>query len=125
MKHKILLSGGGTMGSVSPLIAVYQEIAGRQPDAEFLFVGTANGPERAAVESYKIPYRSIVAGKFRRYFDWRNLIDPFKVIVGFFQSLAVLIKFRPQAVMIAGADVGVPLAYAAGLLRIPVLISIP
>ncbi|MFA6228340.1 MAG: UDP-N-acetylglucosamine--N-acetylmuramyl-(pentapeptide) pyrophosphoryl-undecaprenol N-acetylglucosamine transferase [Patescibacteria group bacterium] len=122
MKYKILLSGGGTMGSVSPLIAVYQEIKKRQSEAEFLFVGTANGPERSAVESYKIPFLAVTSGKFRRYFSWQNFIDPFKIIWGFLQSLKILLAFRPQLVMVAGAYVGVPLAWAAGLLRIPILI---
>lgn len=110
------------MGSVSPLVAVYQEIKKRQPDAEFLFVGTANGPERTAVESYKIPFVSISSGKFRRYFSWQNVLDPFKVILGFFQALKILLTFRPQAIMIAGAYVGVPVAWASWVLRIPVLI---
>ncbi|MFA6593857.1 MAG: undecaprenyldiphospho-muramoylpentapeptide beta-N-acetylglucosaminyltransferase [Candidatus Buchananbacteria bacterium] len=122
MKYKLLLSGGGTMGSVSPLVAVYQEIKKRQPDVEFLFVGTSAGPERGAVESYKIPFVSISSGKFRRYFSWQNFFDPFKVIIGFFQALKILLAFRPRAIMIAGAYVGVPLAWAAWLLKIPVLI---
>ncbi|MFA5125155.1 MAG: undecaprenyldiphospho-muramoylpentapeptide beta-N-acetylglucosaminyltransferase [Patescibacteria group bacterium] len=122
MKYKLLLSGGGTMGSVSPLIAVCQEIKKRQPEAEFLFVGTAGGPERAAVESYKIPFAVIASGKFRRYFSWQNFTDPFKIVKAFCQSIKILLAFRPQAVMVAGAYVGVPLAWAAWFLRIPVLI---
>lgn len=119
---KILLSGGGTMGSVSPLIATYQEIKRISPETEFLFIGTSDGPEKEAILSYKIPFRSIVAGKWRRYFDLRNLIDPFKVIWGFIQAFFVLGKFRPNAVMVAGAFVGVPVAWAAWVRRIPVLI---
>lgn len=119
---RILLSGGGTMGSVSPLVATYQEIKTLRPETEFLFVGTADGPEKAAVESYKIPFRAIASGKWRRYFDLRNLVDPFKVFWGFIQSYFILKKFRPNAVMVAGAFVGVPIAWAARLHRIPVLI---
>jgi len=119
---RILLSGGGTMGSVSPLIAAYQEIKKLRPEAEILFVGTKEGPEKAVIESYKIPFRSIASGKWRRYFDLRNLVDPFKVFWGFVQAYFILGKFRPNAVMIAGAFVGVPVAWAAWLRRIPVLI---
>ena len=53
---KILFAGGGTMGSVSPLLAVYQELKDREPETEFLFVGTKTGPEKKSVESYKIPF---------------------------------------------------------------------
>jgi UDP-N-acetylglucosamine--N-acetylmuramyl-(pentapeptide) pyrophosphoryl-undecaprenol N-acetylglucosamine transferase len=120
--NKILLSGGGTMGSVSPLLAVYQEIKSRQPKTEFLFVGTKSGPEKAAVESYKIPFASIPAGKFRRYFAWQNFVDPFWILAGFFQSFKIIRRFKPQAIMIAGAYVGVPLAWAGWLLKVPVLV---
>lgn len=110
------------MGSVSPLLAVYTEIKSRQPETEFLFIGTDNGPEKSSVESYKIPYQSIASGKLRRYFDWRNFSDPFKIALGFFQSYKVIKKFKPNAVMVAGAFVGVPVAWAAKLSGVPVLV---
>ncbi|MFA6918577.1 MAG: UDP-N-acetylglucosamine--N-acetylmuramyl-(pentapeptide) pyrophosphoryl-undecaprenol N-acetylglucosamine transferase [Patescibacteria group bacterium] len=120
---KILLSGGGTMGSVSPLIAVYEEFKKSSHGSDkFLFIGTESGPERKAVESYKIPFKSISSGKFRRYFSWQNFTDPFKIILGFFQAFGIVWKFRPEAVMVAGAFVGVPVAYAAWLLHIPVIV---
>jgi len=122
MSLKILLAGGGTMGSVSPLIAVYQEIKAKYPETEFLFIGTKSGPEKEAVESYKIKFTSIASGKLRRYFDWNNLLDPFRVIGGFFQIFFILMRFRPNVVMVAGSFVGVPVAWAAWICRIPVLI---
>ena len=122
MAKKILFSGGGTMGSVSPLLAVAAELLARDAATEFLFVGTTDGPEREAVESYKIPFQAIAAGKLRRYFDWRNLTDPWRVAQGFFQAKKILKSFRPDAVMVAGAYVGVPLAWAAKLSGVPVLV---
>ena len=119
---KILFSGGGTMGSVSPLIAVYQEIKEKRSDVEFMFIGTKTGPEKEAVESYKIPFRAIASGKLRRYLSWQNFTDPFRIVVGFFQSFFILSKFRPNVVMVAGGFVGVPVAWTAWLLHIPVLI---
>lgn len=122
MSKKILFSGGGTMGSVSPLIAAWQEIKSVEPSTSFLFIGTESGPEKKVIESCKIPFLSISSGKFRRYFDWQNFTDPFKIIKGFFQSLKIIIDFKPDAVMIAGSFVGVPVAWAAWVLRVPVLI---
>lgn len=110
------------MGSVSPLIAVYEKIKKENPQVEFLFIGTKSGPEEEAIASYKIPFRAIYSGKWRRYFDWANLFDPFKIFSGFSQSFFILLAFRPQAVMVAGSFVGVPVAWAAWLLGIPVLI---
>jgi len=119
---RILLSGGGTMGPVSPLIAVYQKLKAQKPDTEFLFVGTKNGPEKKVIESYKIDFKAISSGKFRRYFSLRNLLDPFKIIAGFFQSILILKKFKPNAIVIAGGFVGVPVSLAANILHIPVLV---
>lgn len=121
-QKKILLVGGGTGGSVSPLIAVYQRIKEQAPETKFLFIGGQAGPEQAMVSSYKISFQTVMSGKFRRYFSWHNFIDPFKIIGAFFQSLFLLIKFKPNVIMIAGSFVGVPVAWAAAILRIPVLI---
>src|SRR3989344_2985220 len=119
---RILLSGGGTMGSVSPLIAVYEKIKKDQPETEFLFIGSQIGPERRVIEGYKIPFQEIASGKLRRYFTWSNFLDPFKIFWGFCQSLLIIMKFRPQVVMVAGSFIGGPVAWAAGFLRVPVLI---
>lgn len=110
------------MGSVSPLLAVYSEIKKHHKETEFLFVGTESGPEKAAVSSYKIPYKAVSSGKLRRYFDWRNLTDPFRIVAGFFQSLKIIREFKPDAIMVAGAFVGVPLAWAGKISGVPVLV---
>jgi len=122
MVKKILLSGGGTMGSVSPLIAVYCEIKKNYPETEFLFVGTAFGPEKATLAGYQITFQAIASGKFRRYFSWQNFFDPIKILAGFFQALKIIFKFKPAAVMVAGSFVGVPVAWAAWFCRVPVLV---
>ncbi len=122
MAKRILLSGGGTMGSVSPLIAVWQEIKENNGEADFLFIGTKSGPERSVVESYKIPFLAIDSGRLRRYFDWQNFTDPLKIVAGFFQAAKAILDFKPDAVMVAGSFVGVPVAWASWILRVPVLI---
>lgn len=110
------------MGSVSPLVAVYEKIKKNQPKTKFLFIGSKTGPEKKVIEGYKIPFLEISTGKLRRYFDWSNFIDPFKIGWGFLQSLVIIIKFKPQVVMVAGSFIGVPVVWAAGFLRVPVLI---
>ena len=110
------------MGSVSPLIAVYEKIKKDQPDTEFIFIGSKTGPEKKVIEGYKIPFREISSGKLRRYLSWSNFFDPGKIFWGWLQSLLIIIKFKPQVVMVAGSFIGVPVAWAACLLRVPVLI---
>lgn len=119
---KILLSGGGTGGSVSPLLAIVEQLRHKQPDVEFLWLATKHGPEEKLVTAYNIPIKKIFSGKFRRYFSLKNFLAPFLVIAGFFQSLAIIFKFKPQLVLAAGGFVAVPVVWAAWILKKPSLI---
>jgi UDP-N-acetylglucosamine--N-acetylmuramyl-(pentapeptide) pyrophosphoryl-undecaprenol N-acetylglucosamine transferase len=69
-----------------------------------------------------IKYQSIYSGKFRRYFSFRNITDFFSIFLGFIQSFFLLRKFKPQAVLSAGAFVSVPLSLAAWFYRVPIFI---
>lgn len=119
---KVLLTGGGTGGSVTPLIAVAQEIRKQIPKTQFLFIGTKRGPEEMLARAERLPFQAITAGKLRRYFSWRNLIDPLLVIAGFFQAWTKLSQYHPDVIFGAGAYVSVPVIWAARLLHIPTLI---
>ncbi|MBU1119133.1 undecaprenyldiphospho-muramoylpentapeptide beta-N-acetylglucosaminyltransferase [Patescibacteria group bacterium] len=121
-EQKIVLVGGGTAGSVMPLIAIYQKLRTQKQKYTFLFLGTKNGIEKDIALSEDIPFTAIISGKFRRYFDVRNLIDPFKTIAGIFQSLYVLSKYKPEVVLSAGSFVATPVIWAAWLLGIPVIV---
>jgi len=116
---KILFSGGGTLGPVTPLLAVHQEILNRKIQAEFLWVGTKAGPEYELITNYKIPFISISSGKLRRYFSIQNFIDPFRILMGMFQSMSIIRKFKPDVIATAGGYVAVPVAWAAKLLKVP------
>ncbi|MCG2698164.1 undecaprenyldiphospho-muramoylpentapeptide beta-N-acetylglucosaminyltransferase [Candidatus Parcubacteria bacterium] len=121
---KILLTGGGTGGSVAPLLAI-SDVGCRMSDVgkfKFTWIGTRNGVEKQMVQKENIKFISIASGKFRRYFSIKNFIDLFKIIFAFFQSLAILIKEKPALVMSAGSFASVPVVWAAWLLRVPVLI---
>jgi UDP-N-acetylglucosamine--N-acetylmuramyl-(pentapeptide) pyrophosphoryl-undecaprenol N-acetylglucosamine transferase len=115
---KIILTGGGTLGSVIPILAVAQELKRQRPETEFLWIGTKDGSEKSLVESYNIPFQAISSGKLRRYFSLKNFLDPFRVIVGFFQSIGIIRKFKPDLVLAAGGFVGVPVIWAAWLLGV-------
>ena len=119
---RILLAGGGTGGPVSPLLAVAEEIKKIAPSAKFCFVGTKKGPERQMVQSFKIPFYNIPAGKLRRYYSWQNFISPLFIAAGFIKSLYLLKKIKPDCVFGAGSFAQVPLIWAAWVLKIPSLI---
>jgi UDP-N-acetylglucosamine--N-acetylmuramyl-(pentapeptide) pyrophosphoryl-undecaprenol N-acetylglucosamine transferase len=116
---KVLFAGGGTMGSVSPLVAIYQGLKEQDKNLEVLWLGTKKGPEKEFLSDYQIPFKSIINAKWRQYFSLANLFTPFFVAASFFQCLIILIKFKPDAILTAGSFVAVPVVYAAAFLRIP------
>ena len=120
---KVILSGGGTAGSVMPLLAIYSEIKKQRGDTEFLFIGTRKGePEKKILSSYHIPFRPIFGGKLRRYFDLRNISDILLILIGFIQSIYIILKFRPDVVMGAGGFISVPVIWAAWVLQKKIII---
>jgi UDP-N-acetylglucosamine--N-acetylmuramyl-(pentapeptide) pyrophosphoryl-undecaprenol N-acetylglucosamine transferase len=122
MKRKFILTGGGTMGSVTPLLAVAEELKKRGSGAEFLWIGTKKGPEKKVVELFGIKFTSVPAGKLRRYFSGWNFLTPFLIAAGFFKSLWLIFKFKPQMILSAGGFVGVPVIWAGWILRVPSLV---
>ena len=120
---KIVLSGGGTLGSVSPTIAVWQALKEKETNLEALFIGTAKGPEKSFLRQYpEIEFRSIPSGKLRRYFSLQNFLDFFLILAGLFKSLVILSKFRPKVILAAGGFVSVPVILAAKIFGIKVAI---
>jgi len=120
---KVILAGGGTAGSVMPLLSIATELKKQKQDTEFLFVGTKRGePEQKILENYNIPFTSIYSGKFRRYFDLRNITDIFLIIIGFFQALQLISKYKPDVILGAGSYVQLPVIWAGWILRKKILI---
>lgn len=122
----ILFVGGGTLGSVTPLLAVAEELH-RQSQISNLkfqisFWGTRSGPERVLVAAYKIPFVTIPSGKFRRYWDVQNVSDSFIIFWAFLVSCVRFLRQRPSIVVGAGAFVQVPVMWAAACFRIPIVI---
>jgi UDP-N-acetylglucosamine--N-acetylmuramyl-(pentapeptide) pyrophosphoryl-undecaprenol N-acetylglucosamine transferase len=119
---RILLAGGGSGGSATPVLAVAEALRKREPAAQFLFVGTADGPERALAEAAGCEFVAIAAGKLRRYLDWRNVADAGRVPLGIVQALQVVSRYRPQVGFGAGGFAAVPPLLAAAVLRVPIVI---
>lgn len=117
---RIIFTGGGTLGPVTPLIAVIRAVRASAPGAAIDWIGTKGGPEERMVRAAGIPYHGVSAGKLRRYFSWSNLTDPLKIARGFFEARSLLKKLRADAVVSAGGFVAVPVAWAARSRGIPV-----
>lgn len=116
---KIILSGGGTLGPVTPLLAIASAYKSQHPYADFIWLGTKNGPEKKLVIEAGIKFIAIPSGKLRRYFSLSNFTDIFKLISAYFFCLNYLKQEKPDLLISAGGFVSVPLHLAAGRLKIP------
>ena len=117
---KIILTGGGTAGHVTPNIALLPRL--REAGFEITYIGSYNGIEKQLLKEQKIPYYGISSGKLRRYFDIKNFSDPLKVIKGLGQSIRLMRKLKPDLVFSKGGFVSVPVILAARFCHIPSII---
>lgn len=117
---RIILTGGGTAGHVTPNIALIPRL--RELGYDIQYIGSYNGIEKKLIEEFGIPYHGIASGKLRRYFDLKNFSDPFRVIKGFFQANKLLKELKPDIVFSKGGFVTVPVVQAAKRQHIPVII---
>ncbi|MCI6794432.1 MAG: undecaprenyldiphospho-muramoylpentapeptide beta-N-acetylglucosaminyltransferase [Lachnospiraceae bacterium] len=117
---RIVLTGGGTAGHVTPNIALIPGL--KERGYEIFYIGSYNGIEKKLIEDMNIPYYGISTGKLRRYFDLKNISDPFRVLKGIHEAREILKKIRPDIIFSKGGFVAVPVALAASNLKIPLLI---
>ncbi|MCR4651593.1 MAG: undecaprenyldiphospho-muramoylpentapeptide beta-N-acetylglucosaminyltransferase [Lachnospiraceae bacterium] len=117
---KIVLTGGGTAGHVTPNIALLPEL--KEAGFEAYYIGSYDGIEKRLIADYNIPYYGISTGKFRRYFDLKNFSDPFRVLRGMKEAKKILKEIRPDVVFSKGGFVAVPVVRAAASLKIPCVI---
>jgi UDP-N-acetylglucosamine--N-acetylmuramyl-(pentapeptide) pyrophosphoryl-undecaprenol N-acetylglucosamine transferase len=117
---KIVMTGGGTAGHVTPNIALMPSL--KDADFQISYIGSYSGIEKQLIEEKGIPYYGISSGKLRRYRSLKNLSDPFRVIRGYFQSRRLMRKLAPDIVFSKGGFVSVPVVLAAAHRHIPVII---
>lgn len=118
-KYKIIMTGGGTAGHVTPNIALAPKL--KEKGFEIKYIGSREGIEKEIIKDAGIPYYEISSGKLRRYFDMKNFSDPFKVMKGVFQASRILSKEKPDVIFSKGGFVAVPVVIAASMKRIPVV----
>lgn len=117
---KIVMTGGGTAGHVTPNIALFPALKEQGYDIEY--IGSYNGIEKKLITAQNIKYHGISSGKLRRYFSWQNFIDPFRVIKGFFEAKKLIKELQPDVLFSKGGFVSVPVVLAAHKNKIPIVI---
>jgi UDP-N-acetylglucosamine--N-acetylmuramyl-(pentapeptide) pyrophosphoryl-undecaprenol N-acetylglucosamine transferase len=118
-KNKILLTGGGTLGSVIPLLAIHDYL---KDEAKFFWVGSKNGIEKNVVIEAGLPIYEISSGKLKRYWSWDNVLSPWLILLGIWQSFKIIKTEQPNLLITAGSFVSVPVAIACWLKRVPILV---
>lgn len=117
---RIVLTGGGTAGHVTPNIALLPRL--KELGYDIHYIGSYEGMEKKLIQDCDIPYYGISSGKLRRYFDVKNFSDPFKVLKGYGQARKLLKKLKPDVVFSKGGFVSVPVVFAAKHCHIPAII---
>lgn len=117
---RIILTGGGTAGHVTPNIALIPRLKELQYD--IYYIGSYNGMEKDLIVTHRIPYYGISSGKLRRYFSLKNFTDPFRVLKGFREANALVKKLKPDVIFSKGGFVSVPVVFAGKRNHVPVII---
>lgn len=119
---RLLFSGGGTLGPVTPLIAIIEKIKKDRPQDEIFWISTKRGVENEFLKKLDIKIYPISCAKLRRYISIQNFFDIFKFIYSLFVSYFLLQKIKPNIVITAGGYVSVPIVIIAKLLKIKILV---
>ena len=117
---RIILTGGGTAGHVTPNIALIPKL--RELGYDIQYIGSYNGIEKELIEPFGIPYHGISSGKLRRYFSLQNFTDPFRVIKGFGEARKLIKSLKPDVIFSKGGFVSVPVVLAGKRCKVPVII---
>ncbi len=117
---KIVMTGGGTAGHVTPNIALMPSL--KDAGFEISYIGSYDGIERGLIEKLGIPYYGVSTGKLRRYMDVRNFSDPFRVLKGIREAKKIMKDIAPDVVFSKGGFVAVPVVKAAASLKIPCVV---
>lgn len=119
MIQHIVFTGGGTAGHVTPNLALIE--AAQKEGWEMAYIGAKDSVEQKMIHNINVPFYAVKSGKLRRYFSWKNFLDPFNILLGIAQSWHLMGKLKPDVVFSKGGFVAFPVVFAAWLRRIPVV----
>lgn len=119
-QKRIVLTGGGTAGHVMPHLALIPTLL--QEGYDIHYIGTRDGIEKRIIGQVEgVTYHEVKSGKLRRYHDWKNFTDPFRVLAGAAESVRLMAQLKPDVCFSKGGFVSVPVVYGAWRNHVPVL----
>jgi len=121
---EIVFTGGGTGGHIFPIIAVIREMKRNYPrqDMKLFYIGPKDDYSLTLLDQENVAIKKILAGKLRRYFSFKNLIDIFKIPIGMLQSFFYLFFIAPDIVISKGGYGSFPVVISARILHIPIFL---
>lgn len=120
MGRKILFTGGGSSGHVTPNLALIEEF--QKIGWDISYIGSKNGIEKSLIERESVPFYHIPSGKLRRHFAWKNFSDIFRVLLGIISAWILLGKIKPDIIFSKGGFVAFPVVFAGWSRKIPVIV---
>ncbi|RAP28420.1 UDP-N-acetylglucosamine--N-acetylmuramyl-(pentapeptide) pyrophosphoryl-undecaprenol N-acetylglucosamine transferase [Brevibacillus laterosporus] len=121
---KIIFTGGGSAGHVTANLVLIPTCT--EENYEIHYIGSENGIEKRLVTEYEqVHYHGVSTGKLRRYFDWKNVTDVYKVIKGILQAYLLIRKVKPDVVFSLGGFVSVPVVLGAKMNGVATIIHEP
>ncbi|MBA22843.1 MAG: undecaprenyldiphospho-muramoylpentapeptide beta-N-acetylglucosaminyltransferase [Flavobacteriales bacterium] len=120
---KFIISGGGTGGHIYPAIAIADALGDSFSDTKFLFVGAKGKMEMEKIPKAGYTIKGIWISGLQRGSFFKNILFPLKLIVSFFQSALILLRFRPNFVIGTGGFASGPILLIAHYFKIKTLIQ--
>ncbi len=120
---RYVFTGGGTLGHVTPNLAIIRHLQSEEPESEFLYLGSRGGPEKEKVEARGLRFRGVPARPFaspRKL--WAFSRFAIHLVLGTLQSFWILMRFKPHVVVATGGYASVPAVLAAAILRRPIFL---
>ena len=119
----ILLSGGGTGGHIYPALSIANELKGKYPEANFLFVGAKDRMEMEKIPQAGYQIKGLWISGLQRKLTFKNLAFPLKLLSSLWNAYKIIKKFKPSIVIGTGGFASGPTLYVANHKRINTLIQ--
>jgi UDP-N-acetylglucosamine--N-acetylmuramyl-(pentapeptide) pyrophosphoryl-undecaprenol N-acetylglucosamine transferase len=115
----IVFVGGGSLGPVTPLLAVARVLKKQEKAIKFAWIGTPDGPERGLIEKEQIPFFGLGVAKWPRYPSFQWFTFPFQWLQARLRAKELMQRLHPSALLTAGGFTAVPVVQAAAAKGIP------